>query len=54
MGDTRNRREVELVKARVDAVATAVRNETGKEFTYRAPAVPPRDGPVDFFAGRVR
>jgi len=29
------RREVELVKARVDAVATAVRNETGKEFTYR-------------------
>ena len=29
------RREVELVKARVDAVATAVRNETGKDFTYR-------------------
>jgi pyruvate,orthophosphate dikinase len=29
------RREVELVKSRIDAVATAVRNETGQEFTYR-------------------
>jgi pyruvate,orthophosphate dikinase len=29
------RREVELVKARVDAIAAAVRNETGKDFTYR-------------------
>ncbi|MDR9392999.1 MAG: putative PEP-binding protein [Roseovarius sp.] len=29
------RREVELVKARIDAVATAVRGETGQEFTYR-------------------
>jgi len=28
-------REVELVKTRVDAVAAAVRNETGQEFTYR-------------------
>ncbi|TKW68693.1 MAG: pyruvate, phosphate dikinase [Paracoccus denitrificans] len=29
------RREVEIVKTRIDAVAAAVRNETGKEFTYR-------------------
>jgi len=29
------RREVELVKARIDAVAAAVRNETGQDFTYR-------------------
>ncbi|WP_370738334.1 putative PEP-binding protein [Roseovarius gaetbuli] len=29
------RREVELVKTRIDAVAAAVRNETGREFTYR-------------------
>ncbi|MEQ9261435.1 MAG: pyruvate, phosphate dikinase [Roseovarius sp.] len=29
------RREVEIVKTRVDAVAAAVRNETGKDFTYR-------------------
>jgi len=29
------RREVELIKARVDAVASAVRNETGQAFTYR-------------------
>ena len=29
------KREVELVKAKVDAVATAVRSETGQEFTYR-------------------
>lgn len=29
------RREVELVKAQVDAVATAVQNETGVKFTYR-------------------
>jgi pyruvate,orthophosphate dikinase len=29
------RREVELVKARVDAVATAVRAQTGQDFTYR-------------------
>ncbi|SLN30507.1 Pyruvate, phosphate dikinase [Roseovarius litorisediminis] len=29
------RREVEMVKARVDAVAAAVRNETGEDFTYR-------------------
>ncbi len=29
------RREVELVKTRVDAVAAAVRNETGRDFTYR-------------------
>ncbi len=28
-------REVELVKARVDAVAAAVRTETGQDFTYR-------------------
>ncbi|MCA0045214.1 putative PEP-binding protein [Celeribacter litoreus] len=28
-------REVELVKTRIDAVAAAVRNETGKDFTYR-------------------
>ncbi|UYV38473.1 pyruvate, phosphate dikinase [Rhodobacteraceae bacterium D3-12] len=28
-------REVEIVKARVDAVAAAVRNETGQSFTYR-------------------
>jgi pyruvate,orthophosphate dikinase len=28
-------REVELVKGRIDAVAAAVRNETGQEFTYR-------------------
>ncbi len=28
-------REVELVKARVDAVAAAVRSETGEEFTFR-------------------
>lgn len=28
-------REVELVKTRVDAVASAVRNETGQDFTYR-------------------
>ncbi len=28
------KREVELVKTRVDAVAAAVRNETGREFTY--------------------
>ena len=28
-------REVELVKTRVDAVAAAVRNETGQDFTYR-------------------
>lgn len=29
------KREVELVKTRVDAVAAAVRNESGKSFTYR-------------------
>lgn len=29
------RREVELVKARIDAVAAAVRGETGQDFTYR-------------------
>ncbi len=29
------KREVELVKAQVDAVAAAVRNETGHDFTYR-------------------
>lgn len=29
------RREVELVKNRIDAVAAAVRNETRKDFTYR-------------------
>ena len=29
------RREVELIKSRVDAVAAAVRNETGRAFTYR-------------------
>ncbi|WP_343081314.1 putative PEP-binding protein [Ostreiculturibacter nitratireducens] len=29
------KREVELVKTRVDAVAAAVRNETGADFTYR-------------------
>lgn len=29
------KREVELVKTRVDAVAAAVRTETGKNFTYR-------------------
>ncbi len=29
------RREVELVKTRVDAVAAAVRTETGSDFTYR-------------------
>ncbi len=29
------RREVELVKTRVDALAAAVRNETGQDFTYR-------------------
>ncbi|QPM89061.1 putative PEP-binding protein [Pseudooceanicola algae] len=29
------RREVELVKTRVDAVAAAVRNETGKDFSFR-------------------
>ncbi|WBU52338.1 putative PEP-binding protein [Paracoccus sp. SCSIO 75233] len=29
------RREVEIVKNRVDAVAAAVRNETGQDFTYR-------------------
>ena len=29
------RREVELVKSRVDGVAAAVRNETGRDFTYR-------------------
>ncbi|MGP1355744.1 putative PEP-binding protein [Roseicyclus sp.] len=29
------RREVELVKARIDAVASAVRSETGRDFTYR-------------------
>jgi pyruvate,orthophosphate dikinase len=29
------KREVELVKTRVDAVAAAVRNETGRDFTYR-------------------
>ncbi len=29
------RREVELVKARVDAVALAVRNEKGRDFNYR-------------------
>ncbi|MDX1785905.1 putative PEP-binding protein [Roseovarius sp. ZX-A-9] len=28
-------REVELVKARVDAIAAAVRTETGQDFTYR-------------------
>jgi len=28
-------REVELVQARIDAVAAAVRNETGRDFTYR-------------------
>ncbi|MEI4196186.1 putative PEP-binding protein [Roseovarius sp. E0-M6] len=28
-------REVELVKARIDAVASAVRSETGESFTYR-------------------
>lgn len=28
------KREVELVKTRVDAVAAAVRNETGRDFTY--------------------
>ena len=29
------RREVELVKGRIDAVAAAVRNQTGREFDYR-------------------
>ena len=29
------KREVELVKTRLDAVATAVRNETGSDFTYK-------------------
>jgi pyruvate,orthophosphate dikinase len=29
------KREVELVKARIDAVATAVRNEKGRDFAYR-------------------
>ena len=29
------RREVELVKGRVDAIAAAVRAETGKDFAYR-------------------
>ncbi len=29
------RREVEIVKTRVDAVAAALRNETGQDFTYR-------------------
>ncbi len=29
------RREVELVKARIDAVASAVRTETGRKFNYR-------------------
>ncbi len=29
------KREVELVKARVDAIATAVRSETGEDFAYR-------------------
>jgi len=29
------RREVELVKARVDAIAAEVKSKTGKEFTYR-------------------
>ncbi|PRX38174.1 pyruvate, orthophosphate dikinase [Meinhardsimonia xiamenensis] len=29
------RREVELVKTRIDAVAAAVRNERGQDFTYR-------------------
>nr|WP_256474065.1 putative PEP-binding protein [Lutimaribacter sp. EGI FJ00013] len=29
------KREVEIVKTRVDAVAAAVRNETGQDFTYR-------------------
>ncbi|WP_137702983.1 pyruvate, phosphate dikinase [Marimonas lutisalis] len=29
------KREVELVKTRIDAVAAAVRNETGQDFTYR-------------------
>ena len=29
------KREVEIVKTRVDAVAAAVRNETGRAFTYR-------------------
>ena len=29
------RREVELVKTRIDAVAAAVRNETGQDFDYR-------------------
>jgi len=29
------RREVELVKTRIDAVAAAVRNESGRDFTYR-------------------
>ena len=29
------KREVEMVKTRVDAVAAAVRNETGRDFTYR-------------------
>ncbi|MEO3415479.1 putative PEP-binding protein [Roseovarius sp. CAU 1744] len=29
------RREVEIVKTRIDAVAAAVRNETGQEFRYR-------------------
>ncbi|SDE12407.1 pyruvate, orthophosphate dikinase [Paracoccus isoporae] len=29
------RREVEIVKTRIDAVAAAVRNETGQDFTYR-------------------
>ena len=29
------RREVEMVKTRVDAVAAAVRTETGRDFTYR-------------------
>ncbi|WP_163846322.1 putative PEP-binding protein [Pseudooceanicola aestuarii] len=29
------RREVELIKTRVDAVAAAVRNEKGRDFTYR-------------------
>ncbi|MGR3323260.1 MAG: putative PEP-binding protein [Pseudooceanicola sp.] len=29
------KREVELVKTRIDAVAVAVRNQTGRDFTYR-------------------
>ncbi|NOX40991.1 MAG: pyruvate, phosphate dikinase [Alphaproteobacteria bacterium] len=32
-------REVELVKARIDAVATEVQNETGVQFTYRLGAM---------------